>query len=149
MGKRHLFNRKDERTIAVGVYMKSDHLGWDEMLYADGRRHIDDLIMDAPENIDIFFSTDDASVYISSEEGSESFWYGYNNLIDQHYRNLRHPLPSFNRARKTLRKKYFKAGDKAIIDNLFVEIHILFYADCIVEHTPMEAPYFCYTFKFQ
>lgn len=148
MGKRHLFSRKDERTMTVSIYMKSDYLGWDEMMYADGRRHIDDVIIDAPENIDILFAPEDSCVYISSEEGSESFWYGYINLIDQYYRNMHHPRPSSNRKRKVLRKRKYKAGDKAVIDNLFIEIHMLFNANCIAESTPMEVPYFNYIFKF-
>lgn len=148
MGKRLLFCDKDNQMLMAYVYMKSDYLGWDKVKYADGRSHIDDIKEDAPNNIDIIFSPEEKSVYISSEKGSEAFWIGYRNLIDQYFRIMHHPIPSDNRKRKVISKKYFKAGDKTIIDNWFIEIVIHFFADCKVEHTPIKAPYFSYVFNF-
>lgn len=149
MGKRYLFGKeKGESPMSIFVYMKSDYLGWDEMRYVDGRRHIDDVIMDVEKYIEIFYDSYDHEIEISSEEGSESFWWGYRNLIDKYYRQIKQPLPKFNRERKMLRKKHYKAGEKAIIDNWFIEIELHFYAECTVEYKPMDTPLFDYIFKF-
>ena len=149
MGKRYLFGReKGEGPMSIGVYMKSDYLGWDELQYADGRRHIDDVRKDAEYRIEIFYGSEDHEIIISSEEGSEHFWNGYRQMIDHYFKQMKQPLPKYNRERKMLRKKHYKAGEKAVIDNWFIEIELHFYADCEVERTPMNPPLFEYTFKF-
>ena len=147
MGKRFLFGKNDNQLLQANVYMKSDYLGWDEVKYVDGRKNLDDIIEDAREKIEVYYEPEEDSVYISSEKGCESFWNDYRNLINNYFRSLHHPIPSYNRKRKVITKKYFQKGDMAIIDNWFIEIHIKFLVTCKVEHVSLEAPNFCYKFK--
>jgi hypothetical protein len=87
-------------------------------------------------------------VLLSSLEANENFWGLYRYLIEYHFGLMKRPMPKFVGKRKVLRKTSFKAGEQAVIDNWFVEIHLHFHADCTVKRTPNDAPLFDYVFKF-
>ena len=146
--ERYVFGQKYDRQMSLSVFMKYESQEWTDFTYPDGSTNLQSVMGEAPKNINISYDTEKNEVLLSSLEANENFWGLYRFLIERHFRYLGYHMPKFIRQRKVLRQKCFKAGDQAVIDNWFVEIHLQFHADCTVERRSKEAPFFDYVFKF-
>ena len=146
--KRFIFGQKYDEQMSILVFMKSESQEWTDFTYLDGSSNLQSVTSEADKNINISYDPDKNAVLLSSLEANENFCGLYRFLIEEHFGLMKYPVPKFVGKRKVLRRKCFKAGEHAVIDNWFVEIHIQFIADCTVERRPMAPPFFDYVFKF-
>jgi len=136
-----------DQLMSISVYMKSESQEWSDFIWLDGSTNLQKVTTEAAKNINIYDS-DKNAVLLSSFEANENFWGLYRFLIEEHFGLMKYPMPQFVGKRKVLRKTSFKAGEQAVIDNWFVEIHLHFHADCTVKRTPKDASLFDYVFNF-
>ncbi len=146
--ERYVLGQKYDQLMSISVYMKSESQEWTDFVRLDGSTNLQSVTEEAAKNINMSYDTDKNAVLLSSLEANENFWGLYRFLIEHHFGLMKHPMPKFVGKRKVLRKTSFKAGERAVIDNWFVEIHLQFHADCMVERRPKDAPLFDYVFKF-
>lgn len=146
--ERYVLGQNYNQLISISVFMKSESQEWTDFIWLDGSTNLQKVTTEAAKNINISYDSDKNAVLLSSLEANENFWGLYRFLIEQHFGLMKYPMPKFVGKRKVLRKKFYKVGERVVIDNWFVEIHLHFHADCIVERRPKEAPFFDYVFKF-
>jgi len=145
--ERYMLGQTFDQLMSISVYMKSESQEWSDFIWLDGSTNLQKVTTEAAKNINIYDS-DKNAVLLSSFEANENFWGLYRFLIEEHFGLMKYPMPQFVGKRKVLRKTSFKAGEQAVIDNWFVEIHLHFHADCTVKRTPKDASLFDYVFNF-
>ena len=146
--ERYVIGQTFDQLMSISVYMKPESQEWTDFIWLDGSTNLQKVTTEAAKNINISYDSDRNVVLLSSLEENENFWGLYRYLIEYHFGLMKLPMPKFVGKRKVLRKTSFKAGEQAVIDNWFVEIHLHFHADCTVKRRPKDAPFFDYVFNF-
>lgn len=146
--ERYVIGQTFDQLMSVSVYMKPESQEWTDFIWLDGSTNLQKVTTEAAKNINISFDSDRNAVLLSSLEASENFWGLYRYLIEEHFGLMKYPMPKFVGKRKVLRRTSFRAGEQAVIENWFIEIHLHFHADCTVKRRPKDAPLFDYVFNF-
>ena len=146
--ERYVIGQTFDQLMSVSVYMKPESQEWTDFIWLDGSTNLQKVTTEAAKNINISFDSDMNAVLLSSLEASENFWGLYRYLIEEHFGLMKYPMPKFVGKRKVLRRTSFRAGEQAVIENWFIEIHLHFHADCTVKRRPKDAPLFDYVFNF-